>query len=45
MANVRRDAIFVGRLLNVLPNGAAICNGFVIDPRFERVAQGVHVRI
>ena len=45
MANVRCDAVFIGRLLNVLANGAAIGNRLVIHPRFEGIAQGVHVRV
>ncbi len=45
MANVRCDAVFIGRLLNVLANGAAIGNRLVIQPRFEGLAQGVQVRV
>ena len=45
MPNMWRDAVFVGRLLDVLANGAAIGNRLVIQPRFEGIAQGVHVRV
>jgi len=43
MTDMRRDAIFVGSLLNVLPNGATFRKRLVIHPRSEGVTQGVHV--
>jgi hypothetical protein len=39
------DAVFVRRVLDVLANGFAICNRFVIDPWFKGIAQRVHVGV
>ena len=43
--DVGSDAVFVCRVLDVLANGFAIGNRFVIDPGFKGVTQGVHVGV
>ena len=43
--NVRRNAIFVSGFMDIFVNRGAICDRFFMQPRFETIAQRVHVGV
>ena len=42
---MRRDAIFISRFVDILMDGWAVSDCFFMQPWFEAIAQGVHVRV
>ena len=43
--NVGCDAVFIGRVFNIFPDGRAVCDRLGFGPGFEIVSQRVHVTV